>query len=119
MKRIIISTYPIEVPSTQDERQVIVVDEKQIGKCRGCLACRRLNKCINYDDDAQLCIPLFHEADHIDFHLQPEGRIQRLMDRVLYAIDGTGKTFTLHIEDPKESEYLRRLLKWAKYTEIQ
>jgi hypothetical protein len=41
------------------------------------------------------------------------------MDRVLYALDGTGKTFTFHIEDNKEEEYLRRMLLWCKYTEVQ
>ena len=41
------------------------------------------------------------------------------MDRVLYALDGVGKTFALHIADAGEADYLRRLLLWAKYTEVQ
>lgn len=83
------------------------------------MACRRLNKCINYLDDAQNCIPTITEAEHIDFYLQPNGNIQRLMDRVLYTLDGNGKTFTFHITDNKEAEYLHRLLTWAKYQEIK
>lgn len=118
MKKAIISTYATQNIEEHIDSQTIIVSEKQIGKCRGCLACRRLNRCINYDDDAQVCIPIINEADHLDIYLQPDGNIQRLMDRILYALDGTNKTYKLHIEDPKESEYLRRLLKWAKYTEI-
>ena len=119
MKRLIIATYRTDNLSLQDDADVIIVSEKNIHKCRGCLACRRVGHCINFDDDAQLCIPLFHTADHIDIHLQPEGNIQRLVDRVLYALNGVGKTSTLHIGDPKEADYLRRLLLWAKYTEVQ
>ena len=106
------------IPQVSEE-ELIVVSEKEIGKCRGCLACRRVKKCITYEDDAQRCIPIVTAASHLDIYLQPEGNIQRLLDRVLYALDGTGKTFTLHIEDAKEVEYLRRLLLWCKYTEVQ
>ena len=119
MKRLIISTYKSDKITPQEGVDVIYVGEKQIGKCRGCMACRRLNKCINYDDDAQLCLPIINSADHIEFYLQPDGMIQRLMDRVLYALNGEGKTFAFQKEDAKEVDYLRRLLVWAKYTEVQ
>lgn len=118
MKRLIICTRKNNSILLENDVEIIAVDEKKIGKCRGCMACRRLNKCINYLDDAQQCIPVINEADHLDFYLQPEGNILRLMDRVLYAINGTGKTFTFHTEDNKEADYLRRLLTWAKYLEI-
>ena len=119
MDKLIIATYrTVDLP-LQNHPDAIIVSEKQIGKCRGCLACRRVKNCINYDDDAQVSIPLINSASHLDFYLQSEGTIQRLMDRVLYALDGVGKTFTLHIADAKEAEYLRRLLLWAKYTEVQ
>lgn len=98
--------------------ELIVVSEQEIGKCRGCMRCRILKQCISYKDDAQECIPRITAADHLDIYLQPDGSIQRLMDRVLYALNGEGKTFTFHIEDNSEEEYLRRLLTWAKYREI-
>jgi hypothetical protein len=119
MKRLVVATYRTDAIAMQEGAEIIVIDEKNIHKCRGCLACRRVGHCINFEDDAQLCIPLFLAADHLDIYLQPEGNIQRLVDRVLYALNGVGKTFTLHIEDSKETDYLRRLLLWAKYTEVQ
>lgn len=102
-----------------DGTEYIAVSEKEIGKCRGCMRCKILKQCISYMDDAQNCIPLITGADHLDIYLQPEGTIQRLMDRVLYALNGEGKTFTFHVEDKTEEEYLRRLLTWAKYREVQ
>ena len=119
MKKLIICTKNTDSIPKYDNVTIITVSEKQIGKCRGCMACRRLNKCINYLDDAQNCIPIITEAEHIDFYLQPNGTIQRLMDRVLYTLDGNGKTFTFHTTDDKETEYLRRLLTWAKYKEVK
>lgn len=119
MERLVIATYRTPDIASLGEGDAIIVSEKQIGKCRGCLACRRVKNCINYDDDAQQSIPLINAASHLDFYLQPEGTIQRLMDRVLYALDGVGKTFALHIADAGEADYLRRLLLWAKYTEVQ
>ena len=119
MKKLIICTRRSDFVPQEAGVEIIAVEEKQIGKCRGCMACRRVNKCINYDDDAQLSMPAITSADHLDIYLQSEGIIQRLMDRVLYVLNGTGKTFTFHIEDAKEAEYLRRLLLWAKYTEVQ
>ena len=119
MKRLVICTRRNDSIPQNEDTELIAVSEKEIGKCRGCLACRRVNKCITYLDDAQKCIPLVTEAEHLDIYLQPKGNIQRLMDRVLYALDGTGKTFTFHIEDNKEEEYLRRMLLWCKYTEVQ
>ena len=104
--------------SLSGDKAIIVIEEKQIGKCRGCLRCKILKQCISYNDDAQLCIPLITGADHLDFYLQSDGMIMRLMERVLYALNGEGKTFTLHIEDGKEAEYLRRVLVWAKYKEL-
>lgn len=118
MKKIIICTRQADNIIATDGQDIIAVSEKEIGKCRGCMACRRLKKCINYLDDAQVSIPSINEADHLDIYLQPDGNIQRLMDRVLYALDGTNKTFKFYIEDNKETEYLRRLLTWAKYTEV-
>ena len=119
MKKLIICTRRDEsIPQTSEE-ELIVVSEKEIGKCRGCLACRRVKKCITYEDDAQRWIPIVTAADHLDIYLQLDGSIQRLLDRVLYALDGTGKTFTLHVEDDKEVEYLRRLLLWCKYRQVQ
>ena len=103
MKKLIICTRRDETVPQIEGTELIAVSEKEIGKCRGCLACRRVKKCIT----------------HLDIYLQPEGNIQRLMDRVLYALDGTDKTFTFHIEDNKEEEYLRRMLLWCKYTEVQ
>lgn len=119
MKKLIICTRRDETIPQVAEEGLIVVTEKEIGKCRGCLACRRVKKCITYLDDAQKCIPVITEATHIDIYLQPEGSIQRLMDRILYALDGTGKTFSFHINDNKEEEYLRHMLLWCKYTEVQ
>ena len=119
MDKLIICTRRDDSIPQVSEEELIVVSEKEIGKCRGCLACRRVKKCITYEDDTQRCIPIVTAASHLDIYLQPEGNIQRLLDRVLYALDGTGKTFTLHIEDAKEVEYLRRLLLWCKYTEVQ
>lgn len=119
MDKLIICTRRDASVPQQEGVEVIAVSEKEIGKCRGCLACRRVKKCITYLDDAQKCIPIITEASHLDIYLQPEGNIQRLMDRVLYALDGTGKTFTFHTEDEKEVEYLRRMLLWCKYTEVQ
>lgn len=119
MKKLTICTYKTESVPQHEGDGIIVVSEKQIGKCRGCLRCKILKQCITYNDDAQLCIPLIAEADHLDIYLQPDGMIQRLMDRVLYSLEGTGKTFAFHIEDEKEAAYVRNLLVWAKYTEIQ
>jgi len=119
MKKLIICTRRDETVPQIEGTELIAVNEKEIGKCRGCLACRRVKKCITHLDDAQKCIPIITEASHLDIYLQPEGNIQRLMDRVLYALDGTGKTFTFHIGDEKEVEYLRRMLLWCKYTEVQ
>ena len=119
MKKLIICTRRSDFVPQEAGVEIIAVEEKQIGKCRGCMACRRVNRCINYDDDAQLSMPAITSADHLDIYLQPDGNIQRLLDRVLYALDGTGKTFTLHVEDSKEVEYLRRLLLWCKYREVQ
>lgn len=119
MKKLIICTYKSDNIPQPEGVEVLVVSEKQIGKCRGCMRCKILKQCITYNDDAQVCIPLITASDHLDIYLQPDGTIQRLMDRVLYALDGTGKTFTFHTEDDKEAEYLRRLLTWAKYKEVQ
>lgn len=119
MEKLIICTRRDDSVAQPEGFGLIVVNEKEIGKCRGCLACRRVKRCITYLDDAQKCIPVITESAHLDIYLQPEGNIRRLMDRVLYALDGTGKTFTFHIEDNKEEEYLRRMLLWCKYTEVQ
>lgn len=119
MKKLIICTYINENIPQPEGVDVIAVSEKQIGKCRGCMRCKILKQCVTYNDDAQVYIPIITASDHLDIYLQPDGTIQRLMDRVLYALDGTGKTFTFHVEDSKEVEYLRRLLVWAKYQEIQ
>ena len=119
MKKLTICTRRADNIPENEGVETIVITEKQIGKCRGCLACRRVKKCITYMDDAHVCIPLLNEAEHWDIFFQPESTIQRLLDRVLYALDGTGKTFTFHVEDDKETDYVRRLLVWAKYKEIQ
>lgn len=119
MDKLIICTRITEGIKQHDNNEIIVISEKQIGKCRGCMRCKILKHCITYNDDAQLCIPLIAEANHLDIYLQNDGIIQRLMDRVLYSLEGTGKTFTFHIEDDTEASYIRRLLTWAKYTEVQ
>ncbi len=117
MNTLTISTYKSDNITPSGE--TIIISEKEIGKCRGCLRCRILKQCISYKDDAQECIPLLLAADHLDIYLQPASTIQLLMDRVLYALagQGEGKTFTFHIEDGTEAEYLRNLLTWCKYKE--
>ena len=119
MNKLIICTRRDDSIPQLSAEGLIVVSEKELGKCRGCLACRRVKNCVTYQDDAQRCIPIITAADHLDIYLQPESNIKRLLDRVLYALDGTGKTFTLHVEDGKEADYLRRLLLWCKYVEVQ
>lgn len=119
MQKLAICSYRSDTLPLSYGENCIVVSEKNIGKCRGCMRCRILKQCVSYMDDAQQCIPLVAEAEHLDLYLQSGGVIQRLLDRVLYALDGSGKTFTLHIEDDTEAEYVRRLLTWAKYREVQ
>lgn len=117
MKKLVICTRRDGVTIADGSAKVLAVDEQEIGKCRGCMRCKILKQCVSYNDDAQICIPLITEADCLEVHLQPEGHIQRLMDRVLYALDGKGKTFAFRGEDRCEEDYLRRLLTWAGYAE--
>ncbi|MCM1371701.1 MAG: hypothetical protein NC113_01110 [Bacteroides sp.] len=115
--KLVICTRRDGVVSSDDNTKVLAVDEQEIGKCRGCMRCRILKQCVSYNDDAQKCIPLITSADCLELYLQPEGHLQRLMDRVLYALNGKGKTFSFRGDDRGEEEYLRRLLVWAGYTE--
>ncbi len=119
MKNLIICTRQEGVEIQQDGVRVLAVSEMQVGKCRGCMRCKILKHCISYNDDAQRCIPAILEADHLDIYLQPEGIVRRLMDRVLYALEGKGKTFTIKGDDQTEADYLRRLLTWAGYLELR
>lgn len=116
-KKLVICTRREGVVIPDDNVKMLAVDEQGIGKCRGCMRCRILKQCVTYNDDAQKCIPLIAGADCLEVYLQPEGHIQRLMDRVLYALNGKGKTFSFRGEDRSEEEYLRRLLAWAGYVE--
>ncbi len=116
-KKVIICTRKEGVVLADDSAEILAVEELEIGKCRGCMRCKILKQCISYNDDAQKCIPIIIGADCLEIHLQPEGRVQRLMDRVLYALNGKGKTFSFKGNDGEEVEYLRRLLTWAGYTE--
>ena len=117
MKMLILCTRRDGTAFLDADAEVLAVEEQNIGKCRGCMRCKVLKQCISYNDDAQKCIPLVTEADCLEIYMQSEGCIQRLMDRVLYALNGKGKTFSLLGEDRGEEEYLRRLLTWAGYTE--
>lgn len=119
MQRLIICTRREGLTLPDGDVNVLVVEEQEIGKCRGCMRCKILKQCVTYKDDAQKCIPIVTEADSLEIYLQPEGNVRRLMDRVLYALDGKGKTFSFHGENQDEAEYLRRLLTWAGYTEVK
>ncbi len=82
------------------------------------MRCKIMKQCISYSDDAQQFIPVINAAAHLDIYLQLEGDVRRLLDRVLYALDGKGKTFAFYGEGGVgEEAYLRRLLVWAGYTE--
>ncbi len=117
MKRLVICTRREGIVLPEEGVLVLAVEELNVGKCRGCMRCKILKQCITYNDDAQRCIPIVTEADHLDVYLQPEGNVKLLMDRTLYALNGKGKTFTFHGEEGAESQYLRRLLTWAGYAE--
>lgn len=117
MKKLILCTRREGITAQDNGAEVLAVEEKIIGKCRGCMRCKILKQCVSYNDDAQRCIPLINEADSLELHLQPDGCLQRLMDRVLYALNGKGKTFSFRGDDRSEEDYLRRLLTWAGYTE--
>lgn len=116
-KKLVICTRREGIVISDNNAKVLAVGEQEIGKCRGCMRCRILKQCVSYNDDAQKCIPLITGADCLEVYIQPEGHIQRLMDRVLYALNGKGKTFSFRGEDRSEEEYLRRLLTWAGYVE--
>ncbi len=117
MKKVIICTRREGLVALDDGVEILVVEEQEIGKCRGCMRCKILKQCVTYRDDAQKCIPVVTGADSLEIHLQPDGNIRRLMDRVLYALDGKGKTISFRGKDEGEAEYLRHLLIWAGYTE--
>lgn len=117
MKKLVLCTRRDGIEFREKDVEVLAIENLNIGKCRGCMRCKILKQCVTYNDDAQKCIPLINEADFLEVHLQSEGCIQRLMDRVLYALNGKGKTFSLLGEDRGEEEYLKLLLTWAGYTE--
>ena len=119
MEKLILCTRKEGLVLPDDGTEVLAVEEKTIGKCRGCMRCKILKQCVTYNDDAQKCIPLVTEADSLEVYLQPDGCIQRLMDRVLYALNGKGKTFCFRGDDRGEEDYLRRLLTWAGYAEVK
>ena len=118
MNSLIICTRREGLPLQGDDLPVIAVSEKHIGKCRGCMRCKYVKKCIAYQDDAQECLPLIQEAAHLDIYLQSGSQTRLLFDRTLYALEGEGRTFTLHVEDDAEAEYLKNLLTWVGYKEV-
>ncbi len=115
--KVIVCTRREGIVTADDSVKILAVEELEIGKCRGCMRCKILKQCVTYNDDAQKCIPVITEADHLEIYLQSEGCVKRLMDRVLYALNGKRKTFSFQGSDGEETEYLRRLLTWAGYTE--
>ena len=117
MNRLIICTRREGLPLQGDDTPVIAVSEKNIGKCRGCMRCKYVKMCIAYQDDAQECLPLILEAGHLDIFLQSGGQTRLLFERTLYALQGEGRTFTLHVAYAAEEDYIRNLLTWAGYKE--
>lgn len=110
----VITTYTTE--NTPKDDNILVVSELDINKCKGCLRCRQLGKCAWFNDDAARLAPVIAEAQHLDLYLQKDGNLSLLINRVLFAITKSqGKTYTLHIQDNTEEEYIRRCLDWCGY----
>ena len=112
----IISTFRAENISVTDSDSLLVVSELDINKCKGCLRCRQLGKCAWFNDDAARLASGIASANHLDLYLQKDGNLSLLINRVLFALmKSEGKTYTLHIEDNTEEEYIRRCLDWCGY----
>ena len=119
MEKLSIATFRADNVPGVSEDELLIVSELDINKCRGCLRCRQLGQCAWFNDDAARLAPVVASASHLDFYLQKDGNLSLLLNRVLFAmVKAEGKSYTLHIEDNAEQEYVSRLLDWCGYTKI-
>ena len=109
-----------EIPATM-ETDAIVINELNIGKCRGCLRCRIVKSCITYNDDAPLQLPAITSAERLDIYLQKDSDVALLLNRILYGLakQGQGRPYALDVEDAREVDYVKRMLDWCGYKLVE
>ena len=105
-----------DIPATM-ESDAIVINDLNIGKCRGCLRCRIVKSCITYNDDAPLQLPVISSGARLCIYLQKDSDVALLLNRSVdgLAKQGQGRPYALHIEDGREVEYVKRMLDWCGY----